>query len=99
MILCIRYDVPAVAQEKADKVNLVSSADLLLSKVDQHLLAGRCVEYILIDPGILWLSFDNAVFLQIMHIVTQCLLIARQLRIFTILDKFLLENIVDGAYT
>ena len=94
MILRIHYEIPAVAQEQTDKVYLMSATDLLLTEINQHLFAGRCVKHVLIDPRVLRLRFDDAIFLQIMHIVSQCLLVSREFCVLAVLDEFLFENII-----
>ena len=78
MVLCINDQITAVTQQQADEVNLQTGGDTLLAEVDQHLFSRRCIEYVIIDPRILWRLCNDVMLSQIPDIVAQCLGIARQ---------------------
>lgn len=52
MILSIDTQEPAIAQQQAGKVDAALRCKRQFAEVDEHLLAGRGIEDIIIDPPV-----------------------------------------------
>jgi hypothetical protein len=87
-----------VPQQKTYEVDINTRCHMLLPEVNQYLFTGWSIEYMVIDPPVIRLIFNDSATGEIMDVISQCLLIARKGNCRTILNEFLNENIVDRAY-
>ncbi len=69
------------------------------SEIDQHLLSGRSIEYMVIDPTVILAGIYLTGIFEIMYIIAQCLFITGKAVIISVFYELLLEKIIDRGYT
>jgi hypothetical protein len=99
VILSINTQNTTVAQEKANEMNAPVFGKGYFSEVDQHLITRRSIKNIVVDPSVFWLLIDQTGILEVMDVITECLLVAGKFLIVTVLDELFFQNIVHGRYT
>ena len=67
-----------------------------LSEVDEHLLARRSVKHMVVDAPVFFACIDLTGFFQVVHVVPECLFIARQTFQIAVFDELFFKDIVDG---
>ena len=65
------------------------------AEVNEHLLSGRCVKHMVINPPMIFTRFNLPCLLQIVDKISQCLFVARQSVIIPILYELLLQHIIN----
>ena len=66
-----------------------------LTKVNEHLFSGRGIKHMVIDAPVFFTGVDLTALLQIMYVVPQCLLIARERFQVSVLNELFFQDIVD----
>ena len=67
-----------------------------LAKIDEHLLAWRRIEYMVINAPVLPARIYLACSFQVVYVVPQRLFVAWQALIITVLDELFFKDIVNG---
>jgi len=65
------------------------------AEVDEHLLSGRSVKDIIVDPPMFRFTCNNSCVLKVTYIIPECLLIAGKGFEIAIFNELLLQKIID----
>jgi hypothetical protein len=66
------------------------------AKIDEHLLSGRCIEYMVINAPVFLTCIELTRSFQEVYIVSQSLFISWQAFIISVLDELLFKDIING---
>ena len=73
--------------------------DRLFAKVDQHLLTGRSIKYMVVDPTMIVTGIYLTGILQIVHVVAQRLFITGKRFVISVFYELLFQKIIDRGNT
>ena len=98
MVLSIDDKVPAVPEQHADEKDIFAVSGVCLSEINEHLLTGRCIEYMIIDPCAPGRSLDDGVLPEIADIVPERLFISRQGFEIAVFNELLFQDVIHRTY-